>query len=409
MKKLFFTICVSLFFLSACTEKDPDFEKHNQIKSELQKLVDSTYNNYLKTVPEYPGGLSLKITHDNYSYFVTSGFETSVTSSHHFRAASCTKTFTATAILLLHQQGKLNIEDYVNELIPGTQEPYLPNNSSFDIPNKDSIRIIDLLRHRAGVFDVSNELIPDTISAELPYKGHNYIEYVLKNETGHTFSFDELVKVVAETGLYYFKPDDNYQYSNTGYSLLGKIIERVTKESYRDFLMNNVLKPMGLDESFLAITGSEVDMPKPYVSGYKLYENMIYDVTKSNMSANVAEGNLATTPDDLSRFISQLISGRGVLNTNTISLMTDFIPTGASSSDKYGCGLSYMNNLGFGHTGAHEGYLSLMAYDPEIDFTIVAYTNTWNLNDDFNSLSKQFVELLGNVAVGSKAIIMNIE
>jgi D-alanyl-D-alanine carboxypeptidase len=253
-------------------------------------------------------------------------------------------------------------------------------------------------------------VIPDTVSATVPYKGMNYLAYKMTTNASHTFNFDELVQVVSETGLSYFTPRSGYHYSNTGYSILGKIIERVSQKSYQNYLMENVILPMGMLNSSMPVLGTDQDIPEPNASGYVLYDSEVHDVTCSNISANVAEGNLITSPDDLSRFLSKLLSGKGVLNYNTVNtLMMNYLPTGGIGAGGYGCGLNYTNNLGYGHSGAHEGYLSMMAYDPEIDFTVVVFTNAWNLNEDMNSLVYQLINLLEKTCYKSKAIIQNRE
>ncbi len=400
-------IIVLSVLLPTCTDTDIDFDQYHQIKTSLQEMVDSTFLEYIQEVPDFPGGIVLNIIDDEENYFVSAGVDDSVTSHHHFRAASCTKTFTATAILLLHQQGKLNIEDHITDRIPGTRESYLPDAPAYDIPNKSSITIMDLLRHRAGVFDVANDDVPDTVHAEVPYRGMNYINYILEMDGSHSFSFDELVLVVAETGLSYFDPGTQYHYSNTGYTILGKIIERVANQSYRNFLTDQVLLPMNLLGSSFPESGNDQELPEPYTQGFVLYNNEIFNVTSSNVSPFVAEGNLITTPDDLTRFLGLLLSGQGVLDFYTVNtLMMDCLPTGNISGSSYGCGLSYTPNLGFGHAGAQEGYLAIMAHDPELNFTIVAYTNAWNLNGGIESLENQMINFLEYIAHRSKAIVI---
>lgn len=408
MKSLKFSIVwlAMSILLSGCVEENTDLMRHQQLQADLQQMLDSALLQYKEKVPEYPGGIVLNVLYGEESFFVSSGMGTSVTNQIHFRAASCTKTFTATAILLLHQQGKLNINDHITDNIPGTSDPYIPDIQDYNIPHKESITILDLLRHRAGIFDVSNDLIPDTISADLPYKGLSYIDHIKASEPLHTFTFDELVKVVADTRLSYFTPGTAYHYSNTGYSILGKIIERVSKQSYQNFLIENVVIPMGMINSSMPFTGDDCDIPSPFAPGYVLYDNEQYDVTQSNISANVAEGNLITTPGDLSRFLSALLSGQGVLNYHTVNtLMMNYLPTGNSNAGGYGCGLTYTNQLGYGHTGAHEGYLSIMVSDPELDFTAVAFTNVWNLNEGMSSLVEQLLNLLESSCYQSKATV----
>jgi len=126
----------------------------------------------------------------------------------------------------------------------------------------------------------------------------------------------------------------------------------------------------------------------------------------SNISANVGEGTLITTPYDLSHFLRKLLSGQGVLSPHLVnSVMMNYLPTGGINAGGYGCGLSYLNNLGYGHSGAHEGYLSQMAYDPQTDFTVVAFTNGWNLKGGTSTLFDQLTYLLENNCYKAKQIV----
>ena len=405
----FVSVLLAVFLIPqvSCKKDDnPSTTRKTLIQSKLQEVVDSELAAYQEKVPGYPGGICMNIITKDGSFFVSSGYNSPVTDGIHFRAASNTKTLTSTAILLLYQQDKLNINHKITDTIPGTHDTYVPNTPEYNIPFKNSITILDLLRHRAGVFDIANETIPDTVTANLPYKNFNYIGYIQETQPTHTFTFDELVNVVAKTRLYYFLPGTAYHYSNTGYSILGKIIERVSGKSYQRFLMEDIIKPSQMMNSSMPVSGDDRNLPEPFLPGFVLYENQNYDVTQSNMSANVAEGNLITTPDDLSRFLRNLISGKGLLNPHIVNnIMMSYLPTGNINSGGYGCGLTYTNKLGYGHTGAHEGYLSLMASDPDSDFTIVIFTNAWNLNGGMTSLIDQVLGLLENTSYKTKSIV----
>ena len=392
--------------LAACADQDLIDNRQVVIQQKLQQLVDSALQAYKADMHEFPGGIAMKVIHKGNAFFVSSGMGDEINGQIHFRAASITKTFTATAILLLHQQGRLNVNDFITDFIPGTAEQYVPAIPAYNIPHKESITLLDLLRHRAGVFDIINDDIPDTVSAHVPYKGYNYVNYMTDANESHTFTFDELVGVVAETGLSYFQPGSAHHYSNTGYTILGKIIERVSNKSYQNFLMEDILIPMGITNSSFPALGTDQQLPEPHAPGYVLYENEVYEFTNQNVSATLAEGNLISTPDDLSIFIRKLFSGQGVLNFNTVySLMMSHLPTGNQLAEGYGCGLRYMNMLGYGHTGAIAGYLSIMVCDPQMDFTVVAFTNAWNFNEGVTGLSKQLNDLLKNTCYTSKAFV----
>ncbi len=395
-----------LIVLIGCSkDKDDNPDQHELIRGELQTMLDRALTGYTALYPDYPGGVAMQVISHNDSYFVSSGMESGTTEMIHFRAASNTKTFTATSILLLHQQGKLDVNALITDTIPGTGMPYVPGNSDFAIPFKDQITILQLLQHKAGVFDVSNEIVPDTVSAGVPYKGVNYIEWILEQDYTHTFTFDELVAVNADCGLYYFAPATGYHYSNTGYSILGKIIERVSGMMYADFVTTHVIQPMNLTHSSMPWQGTDLQIPGPFAPGY-IFMPEIINTTESNISANVAEGNLITTPGDLAHFLRSLVRGEGVLSAATVNdlMLAPLVPPDTVTN--YTCGISYTENLGFGHSGAHEGYLSFMVSDPESDFTVVAFTNAWNIvNGLMPGIMEQFELVLQEPAFSAKEIV----
>ncbi|WP_439506061.1 serine hydrolase domain-containing protein [Sediminibacterium sp.] len=400
-----FLFTVGLFMGFVGCKKTVDNSIQSNIERSLQEMLKNNYASYKQKYPNYPGGVALKILTKKGDYFVKTGLSDDINDQTKFRAASNTKTLTAAAILFLHQQGKLNIEHKITDIIPELNIPYVPSNAAYNLPYKNSITILDLLRHRAGVFDVSNQNIPDTVSLPLPYKGQNYIDYIQQTDSIHTFTFDELVNVVSQCKLSSFIPGNGYHYSNTGYSILGKIIERVSNKTYQQFLIEDVMKPMGMAQSSMPVLGADQQIPLPFAAGYVLYNNTKYNVTISNISANVAEGNLITTPNDLANFLRKLLTGQGILNTNLVnSVMMNYKSTNDINAGGYGCGLTYTNNLGYGHTGAHEGYLSQMVYDPITGFTAVAYTNGWNLEKGMSSLIEQLREILENICYQAKAI-----
>lgn len=391
----------------SCTKTETIYQSATdpQVQGKLQTMLDEMLKSYQLKNPGYPGGLALKVVSKQGSWFVSTGMGTGITGGIHFRAASNTKTFTSTSILLLAQQGKLNIDAKIIDTIPGTKMTYVPLTTDYLIPFRDSITIRQLLQHRAGVFDVSNNAIPDTVSVQVPYKGQNYLEYIMLQDMTHTFTFDELVGVVATCRLYNFHPGTSYKYSNTGYSILGKIIERVSGQGYPQFVMEHIVQPMGLTSTTYPSLGTDRQLPAPFAQGYIYTSDTIVEVTISNISANVAEGNMITTPDDLSKFLRTLIQGNGPLSPHWINQVMLAPPAGSSPGSWYGCGISYVLNLGFGHSGAHEGYLSRMVTDPETDFTAVVFTNAWNTTAGITSIGDQLNFLLDEACYRAKVIV----
>jgi D-alanyl-D-alanine carboxypeptidase len=403
--KLTVLFCGMIFFIAGCKKSETVIEI-DTTQAQLQQLVNNNLAAYKLLNPSYPGGIAMQVISKKGSWFVSASMGTNITNQIHFRAASNTKTFTATAILLLYQQKKLDINKKITDTIPGTQMPYIPATPEYDIPFKSSITILELLRHRAGVFDVSNNPIPDTVSAPVPYKGQNYLDWVAATDPEHTFTFDELSDVNAVCRLFNFPPGTSYHYSNSGFSLLGKIIERVSGKSYGQFIADELMKPAGMVNSSMPSLGTDRSIPAPFATGYTLSPDTILNTTISNMSANVAEGNLITTPLDLSSFLLQTLTGNGVLTTHTVnSIMMNCLPTDGTSNANYGCGLTYTNNLGYGHTGAHEGFLSQMTCDPNTGFSAVIFTNALDFSNGTNSVMNQSFGLLENTLYQAKTIV----
>ena len=225
-------------------------------QSELESMARDQWEAYGSAYADWQGGLAIRISSPQGDYFVQTGFDQPASPDTHFRGASTTKTFTAAAIMLLQQQGLLDIDDFVTDDIPGTGQAYLPDSSEYDIPFKSRITIRQLLQHRAGVFDVTNSDIPDSVDA--PYAGMRYRNYVSEvlGDPYHSYTFDELTGVVADNGLYYFEPDAGFHYSNTGYGLLGKIIERISGLTYAEFVGQNLLEPNGPRPDQLSLAGN---------------------------------------------------------------------------------------------------------------------------------------------------------
>ncbi len=351
-----------------------------QAGADLVALLAEQWASYQEKLGVQEGGIALYLLTPENSYFAATCMQEEVDEHIHFRGASTTKTFTAASVMYLHQEGLLNIDDFVIDTIPGTSRPYLPDTPEYDIPYKNLITIRQLLEHRAGVFDVTNDSIPE--DAAVPYAGmyyHDYVREVLGEEE-HTYTFDELVEVVAVNGLSYWPPEGGFHYSNTGYAILGKIIERVSGLTYRGFVEKTFLKPLGLRGTSFPDRGDETTLPSPYAPGFTCFDGQVYETTEDNMSLSVAEGNVITTPHELALWLSLLLSGRAGLAPGTVALMTDISPTGEMHV-WYGLGITYTEGLGYGHNGAHAGYMTVARYDPDEEVTVVVFSSLLNAED----------------------------
>jgi D-alanyl-D-alanine carboxypeptidase len=370
LRSILIAILVTASACGGASQPDP--------QAALEQMVARKWAAYSESIG-YPaaGGAVLYVSTPAGTYFASTGME-NASPGIHFRIASNTKTFTAAAIMLLQQRGLLRIDDVITANIPGTTTPYVPDTASYAIPYKDGITIRKLLGHRAGVFDVTNSAIPT--DAPCPYAGQSYLA---TQDMSRQFTFDELVGVDALCDASYWPPSENrYHYSNTGYSLLGKVIERVSGLSYSDFVVQNLLVPNRLTETSSPSLHTERSMPAPFAVGYSLDymgSGQLVATVADNMSINLAEGNLTSTPEELARWNRALQTGAAGLTVPTVNSMKCADPAGATSC--YGLGIEQFPGLGFGHTGAHNGYLSVMLYDPASDVSIVVFFSLLDFGD----------------------------
>lgn len=305
------------------------------------------------------------------------------TEDTYFRFASNTKSFTASAILNMYEDGWLDYEAKIVETIPGSDTPYVLPSSEWDIPNKNDITIEQLLQHSAGVWDVDNDEVPGC-------EGDSYTSYQLSLDPNHQFTAGELVEQVTINDLSYFEPGTDHQYSNTGYTILGEIIARVysfhsgSEKTYSDYLYDYIvggLSPVRLDMHFPHLA-SDVSVPTPNRYGTIYYPDETETYLEYNMSAQVAEGNGYGTLSQMNEYIRTLMRGENFLEPETVALMqTDVSP----GDENYSLGCDYRENLGYGHNGARLGNLSLMAYDPDLDVSVAVYLPLWDLTRDVES------------------------
>ena len=113
--------------------------------SDLQAMLEEKWDAYSAPYPNLPGGMSFMVISGEDRYFASYKMGEDMTVNSRLRAASITKTFTATAILLLEQGGLLDIENTIVSAIHGSDEPYLPDTPDYDIPYKERITIKQLL------------------------------------------------------------------------------------------------------------------------------------------------------------------------------------------------------------------------------------------------------------------------
>ncbi len=379
-KKNFLLIVISclLFFWGflSCNKKNQE-----QCGQEcLEQILQNHWQQYVQKYNQENIGVALFVKSGDKTIFASYGFTQPYDKDFLFRGASTTKSFTSAAILKLYQEGKLNIDDKITDYIPGTQIPYLPNTPEYAIPHKSDITIRMLLNHRAGVFDVTNNVIPENVSA--PYAGRSYVDYITELHGGHyDFTKLELLNPVVDHQLEFFAPNTAFHYSNTGYGLLGMIIENVSGMPLDQYQQEYLIAPLHLNNTFMAVTEARSQVPDPKTDHYVWVDGNIITNFYDNLSSAQAEGNIITSIEDLGTWAYYLWGTHDVLNAATLNEMTTMVPTN-DVHEFYGLGCEGgPPEIGHGHNGARAGTMITMRYDPVSKASYTLYTNFLDAED----------------------------
>ena len=403
MKKIFFSflLCIFLASLSSCRKEHPPKDNASQ---KIQAAIDKIRKGLSDSLGISFPSLSLIIQTPKDKIFVSSRGEVGqvVTPNTYYRFASNTKTFTATAILNMWEDGWLDYKAKITDVIPGSKLTYVPASAEWDFPYKDDITIEQLLQHSAGVKDVDNDEIEG-------YNGMTYTEAIMKADPTHQFTTTEMVKVLTDKKLFYFAPGGGQHYSNTGYSILAEIIKRVYSEkagsakTYADYMNDFVTgnyTAVPLPKTHFPVVASDIAMPDPHLKSTILEKTGPITYDTYNITAQIGEGNGYGTMEELNKYIRTLMKGQNVLKPATVQLMQ----TDVSSADPtYGLGSSYRKNLGYGHGGARLGSLNIMSYDPDYDVSVVVMIPLYDLRTDnsFNACANS----LSNAAYAAREIL----
>ncbi len=395
-----FAISIMGMMFSTSCKKDTD-STPTDYTQELQTMIDSNWNAYWDQGVGPLGGLMMKINTPDGEYFVSSNYNDTVSQDVHFRGGSTTKMFTAASIMLLEEQGKLDIDAVITDIIPEKTEPYIPDLEMYNIPYKNEITIRQLMQHTAGVFDVTNTPIP--MEVQQPYAGmiyNNYIDFVIQ-DINHEYTLEEFINVVAENQLTSGAPNIEFHYSNVGYMLLGVIVERVGGVDFDQFVTNNFAEPLGMNHTLFSHDPYFRLLPAPFVHGYIIYEGNPVDATEYiNLSSGVAAGNIITTCNDLNNWTKSLLTGNAGISQEGVNTMMDYMET-HESHGYYGLGINYTPGLGYGHNGGVFGYMTITRYNPDnqVVFTInasyIEMVDLYKEGDLLYSIAEQAYAILG--------------
>ncbi|MGG4558712.1 serine hydrolase domain-containing protein [Bacillus toyonensis] len=251
-----------------------------------------------------------------------------------FRIASVTKTFTATVVLQLAGENRLNLDDSIEKWLPGVIQ-----GNGYD---GNQITIRQILNHTSGIVE---------------YARSKEIDFF--TNTKKSFTAEELVKIGLSMPPE-FAPGKGWSYSNTGYVLLGILIEKVTGNSYAEEIENRIIEPLELSNTFLPGNSSVIPGTK-HARGYLQPDGAseLKDVTYYNPSIGSSAGDMISTADDLNKFFSSLLGGK-LLKEQQLKQMLTTVPTGIAETGGYGLGI-YETKLPngvsiWGHSGGIPGF-----------------------------------------------------
>ena len=275
-----------------------------------------------------------------------------------FEIGSNTKMMTAATIFQLQEEGVLSTADLITEWIPDVAAL---------VPNGDQMTIEMLLTHTNGIYDYLNGV------AEDGPLGAGITDEEIRTQA---FTPEELVALATDSGEPYFEPgaDGQWTYSNTGYILLGLIIEAATGKSYEGNLQERIFEPLELENTFLLAGQPDPgQLPKGY------FETPFdEDLSDWNVSQAWSAGAVITTAEELAVFMKALYSGDLFQDAATLDLMLEPAQPdygGFTDDFYYGHGTFYKIGL-LGHGGQALGFLSDGGYVPDTDTTIVIWANS---------------------------------
>jgi CubicO group peptidase (beta-lactamase class C family) len=272
------------------------------------------------------------------------------TLSTKFRIGSVTKQFTAAAILILEDQGKLKLEDPIGKHLPDAPATW------------DKVTLFHILTHTSGIprgVGVVNE--PNAIPVA---------------------TLEEHMDIVRYRPLL-FEPGTKWSYSNSGYVLLGYVVEQISGQRYENFLQEHIFTPLGMNDSGCDWNTAGID---GHAAGYSPGPKGVVNAEFNHLSRVYGAGCLHSTVGDLLKWERGLFGGK-VLSAGSLKKMT------TPFKQNYGLGLlietvddlrisgTLMERRGkeIEHGGRIQGFNSALAYYPKDDLTVAILSN---LNGD---------------------------
>jgi CubicO group peptidase (beta-lactamase class C family) len=258
-----------------------------------------------------------------------------------FQLGSMTKQFTAIAVLMLQEQGKLDVQQAVSKYIP-------------DYPSGDSITLHHLLTHTSGIKDFTKmKALKDIAQKEMTPE---MLVGFFKNEPPD------------------FKPGEQFEYNNSGYVLLGHIIELVSGESYEGYIKKHIFEKAGMSRSAYA-TDRQIIHKRAY--GYQKKDSGYVNKTAINYSIPFAAGSLMSTVNDMLKWQNALTQDILLAKETSKKAFAKYkLNSGEEFTYGYGWHIKEINGVHVReHGGSIFGFKTMGVYIPAEDIYVIGLSN----------------------------------
>jgi D-alanyl-D-alanine carboxypeptidase len=351
--KFFSIMLLSLLIACSCSDEEtvnPGELPADQV-NQIISLVDS-----IKNEKEFPGAI-VGVWHGENKFIYSIGVSKTETNQNmeadfHFRIGSVTKTFIATVILQLIDEGKLSLDDKLNSF-------ELAGVNMDTIPNSELITLRQLLNMTSGLYD---------------YADYNQMRILSKEPLRHWTTLETIHYIYGKEK--YSDPGIKYHYTNTAYSLLGLIIEKTTGNSFQDEVRTRLIEKYNLSNTSFP-EGTESTLPSPYSHGY-YYDSVragYQDLTIQDVGWAGPAGAMISNIYDLKKWMD-VLNGNEVISSSMTTERHKWHTMGAEFA-QYGCGM--MKLYGFtGHTGGIPGFTNVSMKHVGEDLTIIVFTNMYD-------------------------------
>lgn len=289
-----------------------------------------------------------------------------------FQTGSVGKQFTATAVMMLVEEGKLGLDDKITKYFPEAPAAW------------KAVTVRHLLTHTSGIADYGGE--ESTMGKGVINFRQDYTE-------------DDLVRIFSAMPMD-FQPGEKWKYSNTGYVILGVLIHRVTGKFYGDFLQERIFHPLGMTSTRII---SEVDIIPGRTTGYRLLKGELKNQEWVSPSLNTtADGALYTNVYDLAKWDAALYTER-LLKKASFDQMWTPVKLNNGTNYNYGFGWGVQEANGhrlLAHDGAWQGFTMNISRYVDDRLTIVVFTNL----DENNSRPAAIAKAVAAIYIPALAI-----